>query len=503
MSGAQTTKASETGSAPASALRAVELHSVDYIPQRERHGKAWNQFTLWFAANAELSTLAVGLIGISLGLGLWWTLLAVVLGLGFGTFFMAFHSVQGPRLGISQMIQSRPQFGYYGALLPQAIAVLLFIGFNVFNTIIAGQALHTVLPVATNLTLVIAFLAALVIAFGGYDWIHFVQKWGTYAFLICFGVLSIGAIFTVHLPAAQANFGSFKLTPFLVVFGATAAYQLSEAPYVSDYSRYLNRRVTAKECFLWTYAGAGLGSLWMIALGAFLLAANPTGQTVDVVFQAGNGIFNGFGSITMLVAFGLLVSTTAMNMYCGSLSTLSIVDTVKSVRPRLSFRVSALLFIGILSTAFALTLPQNFLSDYSNFLTILLYFLTPWTAVNLVDFYLVRRGDYSVKDIFNPAGIYGRWQWRGLLAYALGFAVMIPFFSTAIYTGPVANALSGADLSIFIGLPVSAGLYWLFSRGIDHQKERALAEQSARELEAGDAIEGGHMSSPGVHAEHP
>ena len=30
---------------------------------------------------------------------------------------MAFRSAQGPQLGLPQMIQSRPQFGYIGALL--------------------------------------------------------------------------------------------------------------------------------------------------------------------------------------------------------------------------------------------------------------------------------------------------------------------------------------------------------------------------------------------------
>ncbi len=478
------------GTSTAATAPRVEVHSIDYIPLSERHGKAWHQFTLWFAGNAELSTLAVGLIGISLGLSLVWTLVALALGLAFGTFFMAFHSVQGPRLGIPQMIQSRPQFGYYGALLPQGIAVFLFIGFNVFNTIIAGQALHYFVPIAPWATVVVSFLVALVIAFGGYDWIHFIQRWGTYVFLGCFGVLSVGALFTVHLPQAQTGVGQFQLAPFLVVFAAVAAYQLSEAPYVSDYSRYLNRKVTAKECFLWTYAGAAIGSLWMIALGAYLLAGNPNAQTVDVVGQAGNSIFSGFGTISLVVAFVMMVATISMNMYCGSLSSLSMVDTVKRVKPRLSFRIAALLFIGVVATAVALTLPQNFLSDYSNFLTILLYFLIPWTAINLVDFYFVRKGEYAVTEIFSPAGIYGRWQWRGLVAYFISFLVMIPFFSTAVFTGPVAHAIGGADLSIFVGLPVAAGLYYLFSRGLDHEKEHVHAAASVRELEAAHAIPG-------------
>ena len=57
----------------------------------------------------------------------------------FGTFFMAFHSTQGPQLGLPQMIQSRPQFGYLGALLVWGVALFAFIGFNAFNQMLAAQ----------------------------------------------------------------------------------------------------------------------------------------------------------------------------------------------------------------------------------------------------------------------------------------------------------------------------------------------------------------------------
>src|SRR5437899_9734435 len=82
--------AAEANAAP------IEVHSIDYIPIRERHGHVRDQFTLWFLGNAELATLVVGFIGISLGLNLFWCLVAILLGEVFGTFFMAFHSVQGP-----------------------------------------------------------------------------------------------------------------------------------------------------------------------------------------------------------------------------------------------------------------------------------------------------------------------------------------------------------------------------------------------------------------------
>ncbi len=50
-------------------------------------------------SNAQIATLAVGLISITEGGNLIWSLLAIATGTLIGTFFMAFHSAQGPQLG--------------------------------------------------------------------------------------------------------------------------------------------------------------------------------------------------------------------------------------------------------------------------------------------------------------------------------------------------------------------------------------------------------------------
>ena len=488
--GTKTDERTETMSVatvPEAAPAGLEVHSIDYIPQRERHGNVRDQFTLWFQGNVVLATLAVGFIGISLGLSLFWTLVAIILGEVFGTFFMAFHSVQGPRMGIPQLLQSRPQFGYLGALIPQAIGLFLYIGFNVFNTIIAGQALNTLVPALNvQVSIIVMAVLALVLTLGGYDWIHVVQRWGTYIFLVVFGIFTVGVLFTADLPAEQLSASDFQLTPFLVVLIVVASYQVSQAPYVSDYSRYLRKDVPSRTTFLWTYLGSSIGSFWMIGLGALLLAAYPDATAVGSIVSGGDAIFNGFGTIALAVALIGLVSVIALNLYSGSLAALAAVDVIKPIRASLTARVVAVGVIAILGTGGSLLIPEDFLGSYNNFLVILLYFLIPWTAINLVDFYYVRKGDYAIAEIFKPDGIYGRWNWRGLAAYFIGFAVMIPFFSIGtFFVGPVAEAAGGADFSLFVGLPVSALLYYLLARGQEMSEERHLATTSEAQLETG------------------
>ena len=117
----------------------LEVRSIDYVPLNERHGKLWHLGPLWFMSNAQIATLAVGVISVSAGGNLIWSLLAILLGVVIGTFFMAAHCAQGPQLGLPQMIQSRPQFGYVGAILVWLFAYLQYAGFNVFNTLLGRR----------------------------------------------------------------------------------------------------------------------------------------------------------------------------------------------------------------------------------------------------------------------------------------------------------------------------------------------------------------------------
>jgi NCS1 family nucleobase:cation symporter-1 len=473
----------ETSPPTSGRLAGVEVRSIDYVPLNERHGKVWSQGPLWFMSNAQIATLAVGTFSITGGGNLIWSMLAIIGGVLFGTFFMAFHSAQGPQLGLPQMIQSRPQFGYVGALLVWAFAYLQYAGFNIFNTILAGDALNSTIHGPSKMWIVVATVVAAVVALVGYDLIHGVERWLTAGFLVIFGLLTIG-ICTLNYPAGSFDLGGFKWTPFLIQFGAVAGYQISWAIYVSDYSRYLPPSVTVRLTFLWTYWGSALGAIWLMCLGAALAAwAGAKFDTIASIKEAGDHVFSGFGAIALVFSTLGLISVTALNMYGGSLTLISAIDSFKKIRPTATLRILTIGFTAVLSLIPALLIGENFLTNFEDFLLLVLYLFIPWTAVNLVDYYVVRRGHYAIAEIFNPHGLYGRWGWRGITSYLVGFAAMLPFLSTSKYTGFVAAALNGADISMFVGLPVAGILYWVLAKSIDVEGETRIAQAEAAELE--------------------
>jgi len=326
----------------------------------------------------------------------------------------------------------------------------------------------------------------------GYKKIHFAQRTFAYLIIAILSVFTLGAFFKLGLPASQWDPAGFKAVPFLTALFGAASYQLSWSIYVSDYSRYLPRDVGTRESFWWTYLGAFIGGTWMMLLGSVAAAAatatsaRPILNVAAAMEQAADTVIPGLGKVLLVGALLGLVTITALNFYGASLTLLSVADTCKPLECTAAKRLVSILAAAVTATVLALGSSSDFIDRFSDLLAVLLYLFTPWTAINLVDFYVIRKGHYSIREIFNPNGMYGRWNWRGLLAYGVGFVVMIPCFSTGLYTGPVARALGGADIAMLVGLPVAAVVYLLTCRSMDFEHDRLRAIAADVGLEPAD-----------------
>ena len=449
----------------------IEARSIDYVPLKERHGKVWHLWPVWFTGDAHLATIATGAVGIALGSNLIWTTIAVLIGSALGTFFMAFHSTQGPQLGLPQMIQSRPQFGYVGALLVWGVALVTYIGFNAFNQLLAADTLTTLWGYDRNFTMPLVGIVAALLAVVGYDWIHRIQRILAFILIAGLAVMTFAVATSAHFSPAQLDLGAFKPVPFLVQLFAAASYQIAWSIYVSDYSRYLPRDVGVAPSFWWTYLGAYIGGSWTMLVGTVAAAMFPALQLTPALEAAANQLLPGSGKPLLIASLLGLVTITTLNFYGASLTLLSVADSLKPIKATVGKRIGTIALSLVVSVGISLTASKDFVAAFNEFLAILLYLFTPWTAINLVDFYWVRRGHYSVREIFNPNGLYGRWNWRGLVAYAVGFLSMVPFFSTSSYVGPVAKMLGGADIAMLIGLPVSTIVYVVACRSMDLETE--------------------------------
>jgi nucleobase:cation symporter-1, NCS1 family len=462
-------------------VAAIEQHSIDVIPDGERHGSIRQQGVFWFLSNTQTLSVAVGFIGISLGLSMWTTILAVVLGNAFGTAFMALHASQGPRLGLPQMIQSRAQFGYRGVILPLLVAFFTYLIFAVVDTVIIGQGLKGIFGWSAALVGIVIAVIAVALAVWGYDWLHRAFRVLFFVSLPLWLILTLGIIFG-DAGGKAAPHSTFGWTAFFIVFASSASNNISYAPVVSDYSRYLPRDTPFRRVAGSVYLGAFWSLTWLAAIGAWLASRLGATDALVSVRDAGNNIVGGFGTLLIFVAIISLVATMGEMAYSGQLVVLTAIDSIRPTKPTIAKRAVIASAFAAVWAVLGIAVFTSVGTTIDDGLSLSLYVLTPWTVINLYDYFFVRRGRYAVTELENPHGIYGVWAWRGLLAYLVGFAASVPFWDLSFYVSPVAKATSGLDVSFIVELAVAGVLYALLSRSIRVDADEHAISESERTL---------------------
>lgn len=167
--------------------------------------------------------------------------------------------------------------------------------------------------------------------------------------------------------------------------------------------------------------------------------------------------------VLLAVIAGKLTGNT-LSSYGGYMSVAAIVSGLTGHnRLAPAARIGYICLVSAVSLGIALAATSNFLAAFTDFLLFLLYFLTPYSAINLVDFYLVRREQYDIEALFAPTGRYRGVHTPAFVAYIAAVLAQIPFMHSTLYVGPMARLLGGAEITWVVGLVVGAVLYYLLT----------------------------------------
>ncbi|WP_330218421.1 cytosine permease [Mycolicibacterium obuense] len=410
-----------------------------------------------------LLTIITGALSTTVfGLPAWAGVTAIVLGNVVGAVVMALHAAQGPQMGVPQMLQTRAQFGSYGSLLVVVLVVFMYLGFFASNAVLGGQALAQVTGLPVNGAITIIGLISVAATIVGYRLIHRVTALLS---VVAGGALLVTFVWIVGVngvPDGTWHTDGFTWAGFMATLSVAALWQIAYAPYVSDYTRYMPKDTGQRAAFWGTYSGCVLGSVLPMLLGVVVGAALPNDETLDGLSSLTHGVTTG---VFAIFAIGI-TATNAMNLYCGTLSTITIgQNIVPKWNPQAGSRAVVAIVLFVLTLIPALVSAEDFLANYANFLALLLCVLIPWTAVNLVDYYLLRHGHYDIDALFErDGGRYGRFNWVAIGCYFAGILVQIPFLSTTLFTGFAAAAMDGVDISWIVGLAVICPLYYALMR---------------------------------------
>ncbi len=426
-----------------------EPYSIEHIPFAERHGHSRQLLWLWLAANLTIADFAIGFIPVAIGLPLAPALLALALGNVLGGLVLAWSAAMGPAAGYPQMFIGRRSFGRAGGYIPAGLNWLSTAGWFTVNTILGAFAVQLLIPGLPFIVAAVALVAvqtSLVIY--GHNLIQVFERYLAAVLGVLFLValiiaLTHGSTISAWHPKGSVN----TLTLFAVVLAISFSYIMSWSPYASDYSRYLPEITSRGYLALNVFLGAAIASFVTEVVGVLVAILAPGAASPVAALKIAMG---GFGTIAVIAV--ILGATTAnvLNLYSNTMSA-RVLD-VRLTRWQLAVLGAV---IGII---FALLGYRKFAQNYQDFLVALDYWIMPWLAIVLLDYYRFRHRE-AVEFSQAPG-----WNPSGLIAFVAGLAISIPFMAERFYTGPLSAWFGGADFGYFIGFVVAGCVYLLLNR---------------------------------------
>ena len=346
-----------------STVIAVEPHGLDAIDAAERHGRPRDLFALWFGANAETATFAIGLLAVALyGTSLAGAAFGLLIGNLAGYGVMGLLSQRGPRLGVPQMVISRIAFGRDGNALPAVLAFLAGVGWFAIDSVFGAQALGALVHIGYGLALAFVLLAQIVLAVYGHNAIHAFERVASILLLFGFAVVAVAVLPYVRpgIPAAGVPYGSGGEIAGIIFSASLAfAYALGWGPSASDYARYLPAGSDSRKVAWWAFLGGFVPSTVLEILGAAVVTAtkapglaSATPATVLTSLPNENAFVAAVGLIAILVG---TLSANCMNLYSGSLAALVAYDA----RRRLSSALGIAAILAVLTVALLIAARIN------------------------------------------------------------------------------------------------------------------------------------------------
>ncbi len=457
-----------THAVPADSATRIETHGIDYIPETERHGRARDLLAVWAAPNVNFLAVVIGVTLVLLGLDLWQALLAIVIGNLF-SIITGVVAGSGPAAGAPSEVITRAMYGIVGNRFNVAIAGWLisvcYLAINWAAATTVAVGLLGRLGVASNggtiaISAIVIAAATMVISVYGHGLIMRLYQPLAILLAVIFAgmaVFVVGGAKWSYTPAAPLH--GLDLVAMMAAGIALVASGPLSYTNSADFARYLPASTRVRDVALWTTLGMVIPGVLATFVGALAASAVDMSDPEAGLEKFLPGWFAPIFLISVIVG---TIANNAMTAYSSGLA-------LQAVGIRLPRSRTVLLdgTVGVLMTLFAL-LVWNFLDSVSSALQLAVTILAPVMGVYLADM-LWRRNRYDGAALADDSRGSRFWFTGGVhvpgaIAVLAGIGASLLCSATLVFTGPIAAAIGGIDLSVPVGLLVPFALYLLLVR---------------------------------------
>ncbi len=488
-------------------VAASPLFSPDLapVPASRRNWTTYNFAALWISMAHCIPTymLAGGLL--ASGMNWWQALLTIGLGNLIVLVPILLNAHPGTRYGIPFPVLARASFGTSGANIPAVLRAIVACGWFGIQTFIGGEAVKTFivaiapgfadlgggaallgLSVPSALTFMAFWVANIVIIYRGMNAVRVFENWAAPIVLVMAAVLLVWAVaragglgpvvdepssfegiadfWPVFIPSLTGMVGFWSTLslniPDFTRFGRGQREQImgqalglpttmilfsAMGVVITSASKAIMKGVPVKDLFDPVYILAQLTS-----------SSPPPGLDAPLIASSGTRVL-----VAVLAVVGVLIATVSVNIAANVVSPAN--DFANLAPRKISFKTGGLItgIVGILMMPWKLlasadTYIFEWLIGYSAL-------LGPIAGIMIADYYVLRKRELDVPDLYRESGRYGRFNPVAVVALVVGVAPNIVGFlhATRIVAPPGEPDVwdNIYPYSWFVGFAVAFGVY--------------------------------------------
>jgi NCS1 family nucleobase:cation symporter-1 len=475
------------------------------VPASRRNWTTYNFAALWISMAHCIPTymMAGGLVAV--GMNWWQALLTIALGNVIVLVPILLNAHPGTKYGIPFPVLARASFGTQGANVPAVLRAIVACGWFGIQTFIGGEAVKTFVEalwpgyatlgggatfLGLSLPSALTFLAFwglnIFIILRGMNAVRVFENWAAPLVLVMAAVLLIWAVGRaggvgpmLSQPSRFETFGDFwkVFVPSLTgMVGFWATLSLN----IPDFTRFgkgqreqmLGQTLGLPTTMLAFSAmgvvitsaaqailkNADLSKLWdpVFILSQLTSPNAPAGLDAPLIESSGVRLL-----VAIISLFGVGIATISVNI---AANVVSPANDFANLAPRLiSFKTGGVI-TGVLGI---LMLPWKFLSSADTYIFNWLIgysaLLGPIAGVMIMDYWVLRRTELDVPELYRPRGKYAGVNWAAVGALVIGVLPNIPGFlkSAGLMTGEKNFFDTIYVYAWFTGVLLSAGVYFV------------------------------------------